>query len=421
MQVFIFMIKLVTITFLTFFLIITTNCQQSQTLKKVKFGDEVFTEKHLGMVKGKQVGMVTNQTGVLSSGVSIIDTLVNLGINVTVIFGLEHGFRSNKAAGESIESYVDEKTGIPVYSLYGKVKKPSKTMLRNVDIILFDVQDIGARFYTYISTLFYVLQSAAENGISVIVLDRPNPIGGNYVDGPVLDMDFKSFIGIAQIPVVHGLTLGEIANLFVGENYISTKVKPYLKVIECESWQRNYYWNDFRIDWIPTSPNIPEFETALVYPGSCFLEGTNVSEGRGTNSPFLIIGAPFIDSEKLTNELKLKKIKGANFSPVSFVPVDIPGKSTNTKYKGIKCKGIKIKITDENKFKSVEFGIYLLSSIIKLYPESFKFNANYFDLLAGSDKLRNELFNYTEPEVIINSWNNDLNKFQQIRKKYLLY
>ena len=415
------MTRLFTIALLSFFLIGTTNCQESKILNNVKFGDEVFIENHLDMVKDKEVGIVTNQTGVLSNGVSIIDTLVNLGINVTAIFGLEHGFRNNNAAGENIESYTDEKTGIPVYSLYGRNKNPTKEMLGSVNIILFDVQDIGARFYTYISTLFYVLQSASENGISVIVLDRPNPIGGNYIDGPVLDMDFSSFIGITKLPVVHGLTVGEIANLFAGENHISMKTKPDLVIIKCEGWQRDYFWDDFRKDWMPTSPNIPNYESALIYPSTCFLEGTNISEGRGTSSPFLIIGAPFIDSEKLTNELKSKKIKGVNFSPVSFVPVDIPGKSTNTKYKDTICYGIKIKITDEKKFKSVEFGIYLLSSIIKLYPENFKFKADYFDLLAGSDKLRKELISGIDPAIIINSWKNDLNKFQQIRKKYLLY
>ena len=415
------MIKLFTSTFLLFFLTTFSCCQQSQELKTVNFGDEIFIEKHLDIVKGRQVGIVTNQTGVLSNGVSIIDTLVKLGINVTAIFSLEHGFIGNFAAGENIENYTDKKTGIPVYSLYGWNKKPTKESFENIEIILFDVQDIGARFYTYISTLFYVLQSAAENRVKVIILDRPNPIGGNYVDGPVLDTNFSSFIGIAPLPVTHGLTVGEVANLFVGENYISSKENPSLEVIKCEGWKRSYFWDNFSENWIPTSPNIPDFKTAFVYPGTCFLEGTNISEGRGTDSPFLTIGAPFIDPKLLIDKLNSNKIEGVKFTRISFTPEDIQGKSRNTKYRQIQCNGIRTCITNEEKFKSVQFGVYLLSALIKLYPEQFKFEKNRFDLLAGKEKLRKQLLEGVDPVKIINGWQDDLDKFQSIRKKYLLY
>lgn len=415
------MIKLFTSTFILFFLTTFMCCQQSYDLKTVKFGDEIFIEKNLDKVKDKRIGIVTNQTGVLPNGTSIIDTLVSLDMNVTAIFGLEHGFRGDISAGENVNNYIDEKTGKPVYSLYGSTNKPTRKMLNTVDVILFDVQDIGARFYTYISTLFYVLQSAAENGINVIILDRPNPISGNYIDGPVLDSNFISFIGIAPLSITHGLTTGELANMFIGENYISSKENPSLDVIKCERWQRNYFWGEFRDDWIPTSPNIPYFVTALVYPGTCFLEGTNVSEGRGTNSPFLTIGAPFINSKKLMNGLNSYKIEGVQFKPVSFIPEDIPGKSMNTKYRDTKCNGVRIQITNEKKFKSVQFGVYLLSSLIKLYPEQFKFRKKYFDLLAGSDKLRKQLLAGVDPAKIISGWQDDLSKFQSIRKKYLLY
>lgn len=415
------MITLFTTIFLLFFLTTFTSCQQSHDLKTVKFGDEIFIEKHLDKVKDKRVGIVTNQTGVLPNGTSIIDTLVSCDINVTVIFGLEHGFRGNISAGENVNHYMDEKTGVPVYSLYGSVKKPTQEMLNNVDVILFNVQDIGARFYTYISTLFYVLQSAVENGIRVIVLDRPNPISGNYIDGPVLDSNFSSFVGIAPLPITHGLTVGEVANYLLGENYVSSKENPSLEVYKCEGWRRNYLWNDFRNDWVPTSPNIPNFETALVYPGTCFLEGTNVSEGRGNDSPFLTIGAPFIDSKQLTDKLNSYKIEGVQFKPISFIPEDIPGKSTNTKYRDTKCNGITIRTTNEKKFKSVQFGVYLLSALIKLYPQKFKFRKNHFDLLAGNDRLRKQLLARIDPAKIINSWQDDLNKFQSKRKKYLLY
>jgi len=415
------MIKLLTTTFLILIFIVTTHCQLDESPIAVKFGVQVLIEKHLDKVRNKRIGIVTNQTGVLPNGVSIIDTLVSLDVNVTAIFGLEHGFRSNNAAGEKINDYIDDRTGIPVYSLYGWDKKPTKEMLSNVDVILFDVQDIGARFYTYISTLFYVLQSVTENGIKVIVLDRPNPISGTYIDGPMLDTNYTSFIGIAPLPVTHGLTLGELANLFVEENYIFTKEKPDLEIIKCEGWDRNYFWDDFSNTWIPTSPNIPKFETALVYPGTCLIEGTNISEGRGTDSPFLKIGAPFINSSELIDELKSEEIDGVEINPVSFIPKDIPGKSINTKFSDVKCNGVNIRVTNKKIFKSVQFGIYLLSALTKLYPDKFKFNNNRFDLLAGNSKLRYELKAGIDPALIVKNWQKDLSEFESIRKKYLLY
>ena len=415
------MIKYLNITTILLFSISLCFCQQSSIKNSVKFGNEIFIQKHLAKVKNKRVGIVTNQTGVLPNGTYLIDTLVSVGIDITAIFGLEHGFRGNLPAGENIDHLIDEKTGIPVYSLYGWEKKPTQEMLNQVDVILFDVQDIGARFYTYISSLYYILQSAAENNISVIVLDRPNPCGGNYIDGPVLDMNFSSFVGVAPLPVTHGLTIGETAQLFVGENYISVDNKSILDVIKCDGWQRNLFWDDIRENWIPTSPNIQSFETALVYPGTCFLEGTNISEGRGTDDPFLTIGAPFINADDLINTLRSLDIKGVNISAIEFVPDDMPGKSSNTKYKGIECRGIKIKVWDKKEFRSVEFGINLIHALLKLCPDNFKFKADYFDLLAGNDKLRKDLLAGVDPATIIGGWQTEIETFKSLRKKYLLY
>jgi len=294
-------------------------------------------------------------------------------------------------------------------------------MLNNIDIILFDIQDIGARFYTYISTLYYLLQSAAENNLPVIVLDRPNPISGLRVSGPLLNLNHRSFIGIAPIPVLHGMTIGELAELFVNENFINTSKKPELIVIKMQGWKRNYFWNDLDREWIPTSPNIPNFETALIYPGTCFIEGTNVSEGRGTDDPFLTIGAPYINSEELINKLKSLQIAGIEFSPSSFTPVNKKGKAIHPKYEGINCYGVKFKLTDKNRFKAVEFGVYLIYVLIKLYPDNFKFKDNYFDKLAGTDKLRKDLLAGKNPSAIIRSWESKLEEFKSIRKKYLLY
>ncbi|GBD88366.1 hypothetical protein BMS3Abin03_02301 [bacterium BMS3Abin03] len=413
--------KIILIIYFSFLFLSSSGCQQPEKTQKVMFGDEIFITNHLDLIKGKQIGIITNQTGVLPNGTHLVDTLFNLGYNIAAIFAPEHDFRGKLLAGESFENKVDAETGIPVYSIYGKTKKPTKESLVNLDILLFDIQDIGARFYTYISTLYYVLQAAAENNIPVVVLDRPDPLSGTNIDGPVLSDEFKSFIGIATIPVIYGLTVGEIAKLFTGENYIGTDSTPDLTIIKLDGWKREYYWDDFENNWIPTSPNIPGFETALVYPGTCFLEGTNVSEGRGTEEPFSTIGAPFIKSDKLISEMKKNNIPGVELTPVTFSPKKIAGKTNNPKYEGIECYGIKISITDKTKFKAVEFGVYLLSSLINLYNQNFRFKDDFFDKLAGTDRLRKELLAGKVPYEIIKSWNTALEKFKSIRKKYLLY
>ncbi len=413
--------KYFTYIFIILNLFANLSCQTSDSKTHVFFGNEVLLKEHINLLENKRVGIVTNHSAVLPNNVHLVDTLLAIGINITVLFSPEHGIRGEISDGSKISSSIDDKTGIPIFSLYGNVKKPTKEMLKNIDVILFDIQDIGARFYTYISTLYYLLQSAAENNLPVIVLDRPNPISGLNVGGAVLDTAFKSFIGIAPIPVLHGMTIGEIAELFVEENFINTSSKPELAIIELKGWKRNYFWDEMDREWIPTSPNIPNFETALIYPGTAFIEGTNVSEGRGTDNPFLTIGAPFINSKDLTNILKSLNIAGIEFSLASFTPVNIKGKAVHPKYEGIKCNGVKFKLTDKKKFNAVEVGVYLIYSLLKLYPDNFKFKDNYFDKLAGDDKLRKDLLAGTNPSTIISSWEIELEKFKSIRKKYLLY
>ncbi len=397
------------------------SCQTFDSNNHVFFGDELLLKEKIELLKDKRIGVVTNHSAVLPNNVHLVDTLLKLGINITALFSPEHGIRGEISDGSIISSSTDDKTGIPIFSLYGNVKKPAKEMLKNIDIILFDIQDIGARFYTYISTLYYLLQSAAENNLPVIVLDRPNPVNGLNVSGTVLDTAFKSFIGIAPIPVLHGMTIGELAELFVEENFINTSSKPELAVIEMKGWKRNYFWDEIEREWIPTSPNIPSFKTALIYPGTAFIEGTNISEGRGTEDPFLTIGAPFINSQELINKLKTLQIAGIDFSPSSFIPIKIKGKAVHPKYEGINCYGVKLKLTDKNRFKAVEFGVYLIYVLIKLYPDNFKFKDKYFDKLAGTDKLRKDLLAGKNPSAMIRSWESELDEFKSIRKKYLLY
>jgi uncharacterized protein YbbC (DUF1343 family) len=397
------------------------SCMQSLQDEQILFGSDVLVKEKLHILDGERVGVVSNINSVLMNDTHLIDTLLSLGINVTTLYSLEHGFSQEFADGVLIKSLKEKIKNIPVHSLYDKTKKPTKEMLADVDLILFDVQDVGARFYTYISSMFYILQAAAENNIKVVILDRPNPLGGERVEGPLLIDDYKSFIGIAPIPIVYGMTIGELAMLFTSENYIALSSSPDLKIIKMIGWKRNSYWDELNITWLPTSPNIPTFETALVYPGTCLIEGTNISEGRGTKNPFLKIGAPFINPGELISELNIDETTGIKLSSTEFIPVEITGKAVNPKFNGEKCYGIVIKVTDKIKFSAIDFGLNLIYVLHKLYPTEFKFKENHFDLLTGNNKIRLSIEQGDTPYHIKKLWQEDLIKFNKIRNKYLLY
>ena len=383
-------------------------------------GADLLFSENLNLISGKKIGVVCNHTSLLSNGIHLVDTLLGVkNIKMTAIFTPEHGFKGTTEAGETVDYKNNLYKEVPIISLYGKDRKPSKEILKDVDVLIFDIQDVGARFYTYISTMYYVLEAAGENNIPVIILDRPNPIGGNYVDGPVLDNKFKSFVGIAQIPITHGMTIGELSGYFVGEKIIPGWKDVSLKVIKCNNWKREIP-NQFYLKWNSPSPNINSLETALVYPGTCLLEGTNISEGRGTLFPFLQFGAPFFNADDIIDKLNLLKIEGAEFQSVAFIPEDIEGMATNSKFENKICYGIKIKITDPNKFEAVKFGVKLLYVVVKLYGNKIKFNES-FDRLAGSDILRRQMQNRMTPQKIIATWQKELLKFKKKREKYLLY
>ncbi len=366
--------------------------------------------------------MVTNESGVLSNGTSLVDTLANINdVKLVALFGPEHGVRSDAPAGKSVDNSIDAKTGIKVYSLYGKNKKPTTEMLKNVDVLVYDIQDVGARFYTFISTLFYVVQSGAENHIPVIVLDRPNPINGINVEGPIRKENETSFVGIAPLPIMPGMTIGELARIYAGEHYIGKNLNPNLTIVKMKNWKRNSYLDNYSLPWISPSPNIPDLETAIVYPGTCLIEGTNVSEGRGTLHPFLTIGAPYINSDSLINKLIVLKIPGVELKPISYIPNDIPKMVSNPKYKGEKCNGISIHIADRKKFNAVDFGLKLVCAIHSLYPEKFKFRDSGFDRLSGDKSVREKILAGIASAKIENSWKKELKDFLRIRKKYLLY
>ena len=373
------------------------------------------------LLSGKNIGILTNHTAVLKNGMHLVDSLANVKeCKIKRLFSPEHGIRGKVEAGSKVDEETDKNTGLKVISLYGKNFKPSKENLEGLDCLLFDLQDVGSRYFTYISTLYHTIKTCSENNIHLIVLDRPNPIAPIKPDGPLTEKGYTSFISIAPIPVIHGMTMGELANYFKylikKENGLNCK----LTVIGLKNWDRKHFFDAYYKQWIKPSPNMTDLETAIIYAGTCLIEGTNVSEGRGTGKPFLTIGAPFINSSELMKELKRQQIKGISVAPIQFTPQDIPGIATNTKYKNKLCNGIAIKITDCQQVEPLKFGVKLLFSLQKLFPE-FRFKDKTIDTLFGTDYLRKMIIAGVPPEKIFLRWQKELNNFINLKKEFLLY
>lgn len=360
-------------------------------------GAEQLSE-YLPILAGKRVGIIANQTSFVGN-CHLVDTLLSLDINVVKVFGPEHGFRGNHADGAHISNEKDKKTGLPVISLYGNNKKPTQEQLKDVDILVFDIQDVGCRFYTFISTMTYGMEAAAEKGIPFLVLDRPNP-NGFYVDGPVLEKGFESFVGMHQIPIVHGMTVGEYAKMVNGEKWLKNGITVDLKVIPCLGYNHHTL---YKLPIAP-SPNLPTMESIYLYPTLCLFEGADVSVGRGTEKPFEIIGAPWWKEGRY-----------------AFTPKSIPGVSDNPKFKDQKCYGY-----DLHDFGNVVRGlksiyIFWILDAYKNAPDKAKFFNSYFDKLAGGSTLRNQIIAGKSEAEIKKSWEEGIKEFKQIRKKYLLY
>jgi uncharacterized protein YbbC (DUF1343 family) len=359
------------------------------------------TELYLGDLINKNVGIVANQTSLIGE-THLVDSLLALGIHVVKVFAPEHGFRGDSGAGETIKDGRDSKTGLPLISLYGKNKKPSKEMIADLDVLVFDIQDVGTRFYTYISTMHYVMEAAAESSKKVIVLDRPNP-NGYFVDGPVLNPKYKSFVGLHPIPIVHGLTVGELAKMINGEKWLENQVICDVKVIPCEKYKHADYYE------LPVrpSPNLPNMSAVYLYPSLCWFEGTAISIGRGTDKPFQVIGYPGNPAGKL-----------------KFTPKDIAGIAKDPPHEGQECIGHDLE----------EFGLTFIVTSKALYPdwlkatydqypdkEKYFTSPDFFDKLAGSDVLRKQIIAGTAIQEIKKSWEADLKDYKILRKKYLLY
>ncbi len=406
----------ITKLFIYIFLFISTSLS-IYPKEKIIVGAEVLINEKLDLLKNKRIGIVTNSTAILSDGKHLIDTLNSIPtIKVKALYSPEHGLRGNFPAGKKFTESKDKATGIPIYSLYGKHFAPTKENLKNIDVLLFDIQDIGARFYTYISTLYKVIESAAKNNIKLIVLDRPNPLGGIEVAGPIVEKNFFSFIGIAPIPIRHGMTIGEIANLFNNE---FVKNKADVTVIKMKNWKRELYLDQCNLPWVKPSPNIVNMDAILVYPGLCFFEATNMSEGRGTMEPFIKFGAPFINSQKLLAELG--NTEGITFNECSFTPQNIPHMATNVKWKGKKCYGLKAIKIEKNKFKPIEFGVKLFVALHKLYPKKFVIKKKNVGRIYGNNNFYDMLLADKTADEIISLWKKNLIEFDELRNNYLLY
>lgn len=389
-------------------MVLTAACAQNKPSERpvaaasetvLRTGAECM-ERYLPLLEGKRVAVCGNQTSVVGKA-HLVDTLLSRKVNIVKLFCPEHGFRGQAEAGATIASGKDPLTGLPVVSLYGKNKKPTAEQLQDIDILLFDLQDVGCRFYTYISTLHYVMEAAAENGIPVVVLDRPNP-NGFYVDGPVLDPAFKSFVGMHPVPVVYGMTIGEYARMINGEKWLANGIQCNLTVVPLEGYT---HATRYELPVAP-SPNLQTPEAIYLYPSLCFFEGTNVSVGRGTEHPFEMYGAP-----------------GMLSGDYRFTPKAIPGVSENPPFKGQECRG-KLLVMGR-RWRTAPGGLQLsfLLDAYRDYPDkaTFFLKNNFFDKLAGTDQLRKQIVAGASEEEIRASWEEGLTAFKEVRGKYLLY
>ncbi len=368
------------------------------------------------LLDSDSIGLVTNQSAVNPSLVHTLDLLLDAGANVKALFSPEHGIRGDTVEGEKVLSTVDSVTGLPVHSLYGNTRRPSPDILANLDTLIFDIQDVGARFYTYTSTLAHCMQACGAAGNRFVVLDRPNPLGGRLIEGPVLNAEFASFVGLYSIPIRYGLTIGELALMICRVFGVDVD----LQVIPLTGWQRNMFFEDTGLPWVAPSPNMLSPKTAELYPGTCLMEGTNVSEGRGTDQPFEMIGAPWIDGTALAAKLADAQLPGVEFLPAAFVP-------SRSKYSGDLCFGAKLNVLDRQTFRPVLTGLKIIEIIRRLHPANFVFDPPgddgrfFFDLLAGSDELRISIENGIPAEVIAEGWHTQQREFLLEQGRCLLY
>ncbi|MGE0653986.1 MAG: exo-beta-N-acetylmuramidase NamZ domain-containing protein, partial [Alphaproteobacteria bacterium] len=394
-------------------------------VSRVAVGGEVLVDSGFAALAGKRVGLITNQTG-LARGSHLVDHLHGAPtVNLAAIFAPEHGFRGVAEAGEKVGDDRDAKTGVRVFSLYGATRKPRPAMLRGIDVLVFDIQDIGARYYTYISTMGLAMQAAAQARIPFVVLDRPNPLGGTYVSGFVLEPALTSFVGQYPIPIVHGLTVGELARMMKAEGWLSGLEALELSVIEVRGWKRTTRWPGTGRRWVATSPNIPTFESALAYPGIGFVGELDINEGRGTPIPFTQFGAPWLDGRKAAAHLNGLRLPGLSFEAVRYRPRAIPRVASDPRFEGRTIGGVRLDFTDIDRFLPLETGMHAMAMLMADpgagSPAKLFRNLKMFHLLAGTRQLHRMLVSGASGSDIISVWSADVDRFKRLRAPYLIY
>ena len=410
--------KLLYFTILLAIAILFVNKNKDEYLS----GLDVFKEEKFNSLKNKNIALLINHTSIDNEGNHILKILNNYpDINVEVVFSPEHGLFGLNEAGESVEAQSINKSKAKVVSLYGKKRKPNNQDLDGVDVLVVDIQDIGSRYYTYISTIKNSINVAKESGVEIVILDRANPLGGAVVAGSMMLDRYTSFVGSMPIPIRHGLTVGELFMLANSEGWLYDS-KDDISVIRCKGLSRSNLFNSLGKEWLATSPNIPSFETAFLYSGLCLIEGTNISEGRGTDKPFRIVGAPWLDSSKLLKSLREYNFKGVEVKAVEFTPKSIKGKSSSPKYQDKVCNGISIRVLDYKVFDPIAFSMVLIDQINNNFPNDFKFlESNFINNLYGSSQMKEAVVNGKGISTLLDSNEKDCNTFREIRSNYVIY
>ena len=381
--------------------------KHSRHAARVQTGLDVLESQKFAPLRGKHVGLITNHTGLDSQGRSTVDALSHAaGVQLIALFSPEHGLAGRN--DEKITSSKDPATGLPVHSLYGETLRPTDEMLKGIDALVFDVQDAGVRFYTYTTTMAYCMEEAAKRQIAFFVLDRPNPLGGEIVEGPMLDADKTNFVGYFPLPVRYGLTIGELAQLFNAENHIGVD----LHVIAMRNWHRNYFFESTGIKWIPPSPNLRTTKGSILYPGIEILQNAGVSVGRGTQTPFEEFGAPWLNGDDVASALNGRHLPGLHFTAQPFIPIV-------GLYSGERCGGVAVRITERGAVRSMPMGLEIAMILHRLYPQQF--DPEKLLLLIGNSDTIQQLQSGTLSEKIVASWAASLSTFDQIRRKYFLY
>ena len=382
-------------------------------------GAEQLRDERFERLRGRRVGLLTNSTGVTADLTPLADLFATApGVELAALFAPEHGLATGAMAGDEIATVVHPRLGVPVYSLYGERRVPTADQLAGLDLLVIDLQDVGARFFTYASTVSLVLEACGRGGPPVLLLDRPNPINGVTIEGPLLEPACRSFVGWELVPIRHGLTLGELARY-------ANDVRGYgadLEVLPLAGWRRTHWYGETGLPWVLPSPNIPTVATATVYPGTCLLEGTTLSEGRGTTLPFELLGAPWIDPDGLAAALNALALPGARWRPAAFTPWH------GRVHVGVPCGGVQLHVTDRDAFRPVEAALHVLATARRLAPDDFAWRPpaepggpHFIDLLAGTPRLRVALDDGVPVPEIVASWRDDLASFADRRRPYLLY